>query len=205
MNFDDIGSLMCGFDRKLNVDVESETSMSEEKPYTPGQIADAIEKGGCYGFDDYGRFIDPGVNSRLAEKIKSDALEVVADTYSAYLKTRDHERYLEEFFEYDARLLRYGWPEDRNPEFGKLEPIAPHPPKKRGPGANTQAILLKGLVRLANENTDFKFDLDWLFNKAGFPDMNERNELSKLRRALGEDSMGEAAMANILRQLGRRR
>ena len=204
MNFDDIGSLMYGFDRKLNIDVESETPMSEEKPYTPAQIADAIEAHGCYGFDNYGRLIGPG--EKGADQISTSALEAVADTYEAYLETdfdeKHIEHHLDQFFEHDMSIRRYGWFEEKLPSFGGPAPITQSTPMSRGSSVNTQVVLIEGLIQLANDNdkVHFNFDLDWLFEHAGFPDLEKRGKLAELKIAL-EKKTGRRLKADTLKKM----
>ena len=203
MDFVDIGSLMYGFYRK-----QGEAQL-DDRQLTPGQIADAIDSDGCHGFDDYGRLIGPG--EKGADEIKAGALKAVADTYQAYLLTdfevTDVEHHIERFFDNDLSIGRYGWTHENLPEFGRPAPITQPRPKTRGPSVNTQVVLFDGLIRLANEKTDFVFDLNWLFEKAGYSDLQAHGELEKLNRAL-EVKTGRKLKADtlkkLLEQLGRR-
>lgn len=213
MNFIDIGSLMYGFHRRmLTNDTDHVSQASEIKALTPGQVADAIEAYGCYGFDKYGRFIGPEHTDE--GEIKAGALKAVADTYKAYLETdfdcKHEECYLDQFFEHDMSIRRYGWEDSKLPSFGDPALIAQPTPKSRGSSVNTQVVLIDGLIQLANDNdkVKFDFDLDWLFEHAGYPDLNKRGELAGLNSALEKKTgrnLKPETLKNLLEQLGRRK
>ncbi len=95
-----------------------------------GDMASAIERGGVWGLDRYGRFLRFEGNSREA----LEALDALAQQYAFVSEShlRDPSQYeevplspLEKADEFSP-FIRYGWPGDRPPEFGGTE--ATHPP-----------------------------------------------------------------------------
>lgn len=201
MNLLDLCDLMYGFPWTK----EDGNSQSDREPLTPGQIATEIEENGCYGFDDYGRFIKPG--QKGSDQIKVNALKAVAATQAAYLETNFEdesvEYFIESFFEHDESVLRYGWPESNLPTFEKPSSVVLRVPKRRGQNVLTQTTMLEGLIKLAIDNSDSEWNatLNDLLEAAGFPNLNKHGEVERLHKALGSYGKRDT-LSKSLRQLG---
>ena len=115
---------------------------------TIGQLVTAIESGGCYGWDRYGRFR----HSKIDESITDSALDCLAERHS-----HDNQAFpdpLEIYEAYNSRLQLFGWPDPQPP----FEDVPEHPHPK------TEKELIEGM----HTNTAYRIIRDLLVESGGF-------------------------------------
>ena len=109
-------------------------------------IATAIEKEGIRTWDRFGRMIGATKGDANDVYSQAEALRLLAIVYNKSIAAQEsdyNQHALESFLEDgDGPLVRFGWPADECPDFGKYKPEHPVPEKIKRSGHPQEGDLL---------------------------------------------------------------